>query len=86
MFVKNMLVPWIEKSVQVVAQLSIIGVWNKKIQKKYHMRIGREENKDTLSYVDFSRLCYVILIFTELSTDFSQFLCPILKGLQNGET
>ena len=31
---------------QVVAKLSRVDVWNKQIQKKYHMYIGREDVKN----------------------------------------
>ena len=35
------------------------------------MCIGREDDTNILSYVDFSRLCNVMLGFPEFSTDFS---------------
>ena len=34
------------------------------------MCIGREDDKDILSYVDFSRLCIVIKLFPGLSANF----------------
>ena len=39
----------------------------KKMLKKEQMYIGREDQKNILSYVDFTRLCYVISQFTRLS-------------------
>ena len=69
-FVKNMIVPWIEENVQVVAQLSIIYVRSKKIHKEDHMCMGIYFDKHILIYVDFSRILNVILRFHELSTDF----------------
>ena len=43
---------------------------DKQRNKKYHICIGREEDTNILSYVDFARLFNVMLIFTELSTYF----------------
>ena len=70
-FVKNMIVPWIEENVQFFAQLSRIDVRNKNGQKNDHMCIGRDDDRNVSSYVDFSRLCTVMLGFPELSTYFS---------------
>ena len=39
MFVKSMIVTWIEENVQFVAQLLIIDVWNQHIQKNNHVFI-----------------------------------------------
>ena len=58
------------RKVQGVVQLSMIYVWNKQIQKKYQMCIGREDDKNIFSYVDFLRLFNIILRFPELSADF----------------
>ena len=53
-------------NVEVVAQLSVIDVYNPKSQYKDEIIISREDFKNVLSYVDFLRLCYVISQFPEL--------------------
>ena len=55
-----MIVPLIEENVQVVAQLSIMNVCNQQSQKNDHICIAREDDKNILSCVDFSRLCCII--------------------------
>ena len=60
------------ENVQVVSKLSTIYLWSKQSQKKYYMRIGREDDKNISIYVDFLILCNVVLIFTELSAEFSK--------------
>ena len=53
------------------------------------MCIVREDVKSILSYVDYSRLCNVILSFPALSpiflTNGITFLCQIVKEPQKGE-
>ena len=53
MCVENMLVPWIQRNIQVVAQLPRIDVWKQQNYKKYHMYIAREDARNILSYVGF---------------------------------
>ena len=51
--------------------------------------MGREDHKNILSYVDFSIICYVLLRFPGLSTDFLHvellLLFTIVKEPWNGE-
>ena len=70
MFVKNMVFLWIEENVQVVEKLSRIDVWKQISHKKDRMCIVSEGVNNILSYVDFSKLCHVILMFSELSFEF----------------
>ena len=67
--IKKKLETWINENIQVVTQLSKIYVWKIYIQKKEHMYIGREDEKNILSYVDFTRLRNVMSRFPELSID-----------------
>ena len=53
--------------IQIVAQLSKFNEWNKENQQMEQMYNAREEMMNILSYVDFSKLCNVMKVFTELN-------------------
>ena len=54
---KQMLEPCINANTQIVAQLSKLNVQNQHNQQTEQMYNDREELKNILSYVDFSKLC-----------------------------
>ena len=76
-------------NIQVIAKLLRMYVWNKQKYKTEHMCIGREEENNILSYVDFLRLCNVINQFPGLSIDILKicvnFLSCIAQETVNGE-
>ena len=58
--------------VQIVAQLSKVNLWNKENKKKELMYNTREKMMNTLSRVDFAKLCHVIKYFTQSNQVFGK--------------
>ena len=46
--------------------------WNKKNQQMEPMYVAREKGNNILSYVDFSKICYVMKSFPELKPNFGK--------------
>ena len=55
--------------VKIVAQLSKVNVWNKKMEVMYN---SREHMKNILCYFYFARLCQVITYFPQLNPNFGK--------------
>ena len=68
-----MIVPWMWQNVHIVANFSRTDVLNKKGQEKEKMFFSRDDYKDAFDYWDYSRLCYDVYKFTELSPDLFNF-------------
>ena len=58
--------------IKVVDQLSTFVKWSKENQQMGPMYVERDIGKNILSYVDFSKICYVIKYFSELKQDFGE--------------
>ena len=67
LFVKNILEPWINADLQIVAHLSKIYARNKHSKETEQTYNGREYLKNILSSVDFTRVCNVMQKFTEFN-------------------
>ena len=81
MFVENILVPWIQVNVHIVAQLSRTDMCNKRSQKKEDMFIARDEIKNILGCCDYSILCYFITKYPSFIRDFGKwnYIYSVLK-------
>ena len=60
MYAEIMIIPWMNNKVHIVAKLSGIHVWNRKIQEKEEMLFARWYVETVLDYCDYSILCKVI--------------------------
>ena len=66
LFVNKMIKKWMNPRIKVVSQLSEVVKLNKENQQMEPMYMAREIGRNILSYVDISKICYVIKYFTYL--------------------
>ena len=72
LFIDKMIKTLIFVYVKFVSQLSNVVKWNKESDDAESMLIAREERKKITSYVDYSKIFYVIRSFPDLNQTFGK--------------